>query len=187
MPTFKQINPFIARVSDQKHIRHLLWMKRFDSRVSACITELGDETPAKLSQSYTTLHAAVEHEDQVFLVIQESSLTATIEEWDQKRDNTYVGIRTMVDGEFVGSLHGLVEVAAKPAEVLLELQIEVCHLVQSIDLTDCCSVIELLYGIPDHCADGRITGCFPLEQGFFFGREPNPKSFRFLFHWAVIL
>ena len=91
------------------------------------------------------------------------------------------------DGEFVGPLHGLVEVAAKPAEVLLELQIEVCHLVQGIDLADCCRVIKLLYGIPDHCTDGRIMGRFPLEQGFFFWREPNPKSFRFLFHRAVIL
>ena len=48
--------PEISRlISRQKNIRHLSWMKRFDSRVSACITELGDETPAKLSQSYTTL------------------------------------------------------------------------------------------------------------------------------------
>ena len=47
------------------------------------------------------------------------------------------------DGEFIGSLHGLVEVAAKPAEVLLELQIEVYHFVQGIDLTDCCRVIKL--------------------------------------------
>lgn len=95
--TFKQINPFIAKVRTQMHIRHLSWMKRFDSRVSACITELGQDTPAMLSQAYTALHAAIEHEDQVFLIIQESALTATIEEWDQKRDNTYVGIRTMVE------------------------------------------------------------------------------------------
>ena len=95
--TFKQINPFIAKVRTQMHIRHLSWMKRFDSRVSACITELGQDTPAMLSQAYTALHAAIEHEDQVYLIIQESALTATIEEWDQKRDNTYVGIRTMVE------------------------------------------------------------------------------------------
>ena len=95
--TFKQINPFIAKVRTQMHIRHLSWMKRFDSRVRACITELGQDTPAMLSQAYTALHAAIEHEDQVYLIIQESALTATIEEWDQKRDNTYVGIRTMVE------------------------------------------------------------------------------------------
>ena len=58
MMTFKQINPFIAKVRTQMHIRHLSWMKRFDSRVSACITELGEDTPAMLSQAYTALHAA---------------------------------------------------------------------------------------------------------------------------------
>ena len=75
MMTFKQINPFIAKVRTQMHIRHLSWMKRFDSRVSACITELGQDTPAMLSQAHTALHAAIEHEDQVFLIIQESALT----------------------------------------------------------------------------------------------------------------
>ena len=93
----------------------------------------------------------------------------------------------LTDGEFIGSLHRLVEVAAKPAEVLLELHVKGGHLVQSIDLTDSCRVIELLHGIPNHCADGGVTGCFALKQGFFFGREPNPEAFRFLLHRAVIL
>lgn len=97
MATFKQINPFIGKVMNQKHIRHLSWMKRFDSRVGACVTELGLDVAVKVRHAYEALHAAVEHEDQMYLVIQESALTATIEEWDQKRDNTYVGIRTMVE------------------------------------------------------------------------------------------
>lgn len=98
MTTFKQINPFIARVSDQKHIRHLSWMKRFDSRVQQnIIVEVGESTPAKITQAYNALHAAITHEDQVYLIIQESQLTQLIEEADQARDNTYVGIRTMTD------------------------------------------------------------------------------------------
>ena len=95
--TFKQINPFIAKVRTQMHIRHLSWMKRFDSCVGACVTELGLDVAVKVRHAYEALHAAVEHEDQMYLVIQESALTATIEEWNQKRDNTYVGIRTMVE------------------------------------------------------------------------------------------
>lgn len=73
-------------------------MKRFDSRVGACVTELGQDVAVKIRHAYEDLHAAVEHEDQVYLIIQESALTAVIEEWDQKRDNTYVGIRTIVEG-----------------------------------------------------------------------------------------
>ena len=69
MATFKQINPFIGKVMNQKHIRHLSWMKRFDSRVGACVTELGQDVAVKVRHAYEALHAAVEHEDQVYLVI----------------------------------------------------------------------------------------------------------------------
>ena len=34
MATFKQIHPFIGKVMNQKHIRHLSWMKRFQGRVA---------------------------------------------------------------------------------------------------------------------------------------------------------
>lgn len=96
--TFKQIHPFMSRVSDQKHIRHLSWMKRFQGRVADnIVTPMGDDCPAQIADAYRAHSAAVSHEDQVYLIIQESQLTALIEEWDQRRDNTYVGIRTLTD------------------------------------------------------------------------------------------
>ena len=83
----------------------------------------------------------------------------------------------LTDGEFVGPLDGLVEVATKPAEFLLMLQIEVGHAVDGIDFATCGGVVELTDGIANHCRDGLVTGCLSSEEGFFVGREANPEAF----------
>ena len=75
----------------------------------------------------------------------------------------------LTDGEFVGSLDGLIEVAAKPGEVLLVLDVEVGHAIDGIDFATGGCVVELADGIANHCADGLVTGCFAPEKGFFFG------------------
>ena len=67
------------------------------------------------------------------------------------------------DGKFIGSFDGLVEVAAKPAEVLLVLAVKDGHLVQCGDTALCGGVVELSDGIPDHCAHRPVAGGFPLE------------------------
>lgn len=98
MLKFKQIISIMAKLKEQKNVRHLSWLKRFLQRVlTMIINELESDCPQKISDGYQALNTAVAHEDEVYLVSQKSDLTPVIEEWDSKRDNTYVGIRTMAE------------------------------------------------------------------------------------------
>ena len=90
------------------------------------------------------------------------------------------------DGELIGSLHRLVEVAAKPRQILLILPIERSHLGQGFDFSLCADVVELSDGIPDHCADGLIVGCLFLEKSILLRRKPNPKSSCLVIHAFLI-
>lgn len=62
-------------------------------------------------------------------------------------------------GEFVGSLHRLVEVATKPAKILLVLAKEFCHVIQGLHTSDCADVVELPDCITDHRTHVVITRC----------------------------
>ena len=85
--------PEISRlISRQKNIRHLSWMKRFLERVQQI-----SNAPARLADAINALQAAVGGEDQAYLIITKSDLTAPIEEADKARDNTYSGISSMLD------------------------------------------------------------------------------------------
>ena len=85
--------PEISRlISRQKNIRHLSWMKRFLERVQQI-----SNAPARLAGAINALQAAVGGEDQAYLIITKSDLTAPIEEADKARDNTYSGISSMLD------------------------------------------------------------------------------------------
>ena len=66
-------------------------------------------------------------------------------------------------------LHSLVEVAAKPCQVLLILSIESCHFGQCLNLTYRADVVELSDGIPYHSTDSRIVSCLFLEKGILLG------------------
>ena len=95
---FKQINPFIGRVKEQANAAHLSWMQRFEERVRTLIvTALGQECPGMIIEQSTALAAAVTQEDECFRIITRSPLTEVIAEADQTRDNTFVGMRTMVE------------------------------------------------------------------------------------------
>ena len=83
---------------EQKNVRHLSFLKRVVKRVQNCIIEaLGANCPQKLQEGYQLFSQRVDREDDVYLVSQKSELTAQVDEWDKKRDNTYVGVRTMAD------------------------------------------------------------------------------------------
>ena len=98
MLPFKKILAIYAILKETKNIRHLRWMKRFLKRVRTEVIEvLGNSCPAQVTSGYGRLSAAVQTEDEVYLVMQKSGLTANIKEWDDKRDNTFMGIRTMLD------------------------------------------------------------------------------------------
>ena len=87
-----QISPIGYVLQRQKHIRHLSWMKRFLERVQQI-----SNAPARLSGVVNVLQTAVGSEDQAYLVITKSDLTAPIEEADKARDNLYSGLTSMLD------------------------------------------------------------------------------------------
>ena len=74
----------------------------------------------------------------------------------------------MADSEFIGSLHRLVEVSTKPAEILLILAEEYCHFVKSLQTTDGSEVIELSDGIANHCTHVAVAFGFASEEVILF-------------------
>ena len=95
---FKQINAFASKFERVGHAAHLSWMQRFQERVQTLIvTELGQDCPAMIVSQNTALVAAVQAEDEAYRTITRSPLTEQIAEADQVRDNTYIGLRTMVE------------------------------------------------------------------------------------------
>jgi hypothetical protein len=85
--------PEISRlISRQKNIRHISWMKRFLERLLQIAN-----APARLASVINTFQRAVGSEDEAYLVITKSDLTAPIEEADKTRDNTYSGMTSMLD------------------------------------------------------------------------------------------
>ena len=79
-------------VQRQKNIRHISWMKRFLERLLQIAN-----APARLASVINTFQSAVGSEDEAYLVITKSDLTAPIEEADKARDNTYSGMTSMLD------------------------------------------------------------------------------------------
>ena len=95
---FKQINAFINKANHAPHAAHLSWMQRFQERVGTLIvTALGEDCPAMIVSQNTALVAAVQAEDEAYRTITRSPLSDQIAEADQVRDNTFVGLRTMVE------------------------------------------------------------------------------------------
>jgi len=95
---FKQIEPFVGKMQRAPHAAHLSWMQRFQERVGTLIvTELGEDCPAMITSQNTALVAAVQAEDVAYRTITRSPLSDQIAEADQVRDNTFVGLRTMVE------------------------------------------------------------------------------------------
>ena len=102
---FKQINSFAYRAERAPNSLHLKWMQHFTDRVSTLIvTELGQDCPQKIVDARDDLAAAVQVEDDCYRIITRSALTEQIQQADQVRDNTFLGIRTMVEAlERVGT------------------------------------------------------------------------------------
>lgn len=89
---YNQIYPIFRLLYRQKNIRHLSWMKRFLERVLQIAN-----TPVRLANVINVLQSTVGNEDQAYLVITKSDLTAPIEEADKARDNTFSGMNSMLD------------------------------------------------------------------------------------------
>ena len=92
------MNAFASKFERVGHAAHLSWMQRFQERVQTLIvTELGQDCPAMIVSQNTALVAAVQAEDEAYRTITRSPLSDQIAEADQVRDNTFVGLRTMVE------------------------------------------------------------------------------------------
>ena len=95
---FKQINAFASKFERVGHAAHLSWMQRFVERIdSNIIVTMAEDCPAMITEAYEDLAAAVQVEDDCFRIVTRSPLTEQIAEADQTRDNTFVGLRTMVE------------------------------------------------------------------------------------------
>ena len=91
---YLQFDPFLRLICRQKNIRHLSWMKRILERLLQI-----SNTPVRLANVINVFQQAVGGEDQAYLVITKSDLTAPIEEADKNRDNTFSGVRSMLDAK----------------------------------------------------------------------------------------
>lgn len=95
---FKQINPFASKFERVGHAAHLSWMQRFVERINTnIIVTMAQDCPAMITAAYQALAAAVAQEDAAYRIITRSPLSEQIAEADQTRDNTFVGLRTMVE------------------------------------------------------------------------------------------
>ena len=93
-----QINQFVSRVERATNAAHLSWMQRFADRINTLIiVPLDTDCPAMIQTAYTALAAAVTNEDNCYKIITRSELTDQIHDADQARDNTFIGLRTMVE------------------------------------------------------------------------------------------
>lgn len=89
---YTQIYPIFSLIARQKHIRHLSWMKRFLERLLQIAN-----APVRLANVINVMQSTVGNEDQAYLIITKSDLTAPIEEADKARDNTYSGLTSALD------------------------------------------------------------------------------------------
>lgn len=95
---FKQIKRFIGRIVNQSNIRHLNWSKTFRDRVkNDIVLELEQDCPAMIISCYNQYNAAVTTEDETAIIIQKSDRTEALQEADKTRDNTLLGIKSMVE------------------------------------------------------------------------------------------
>ena len=95
---FRQINPFLRRMQAQSHTRYLNWVQRFQQRVYVyVIQELESDCPAKITAAYNENDAAVTALDTAFRTIQKSAYTQQILDADTARDNTWLGLKGMVE------------------------------------------------------------------------------------------
>ena len=156
---FHQINAFINKASHAPHAAHLSWMQRFQERVQTLIvTELGEDCPAMITSQNTALVAAVQAEDEAYRTITRSPLTEQIAEADQVRDNTYIGLRTMVEALGRVGTAAQKEAAPRVLQAMRDYQVSVTESYE-LESTHIMQLIQQLEVQPlsDDCTTLAIT------------------------------
>lgn len=118
---FKQINPFARVVSRQTNTRHLSWMTQFRNRVQSEITEVvGQDVPTMLASAIAQLNAAVEHEDETYMLPSFKAQSEQLMQLDKERDRKYKAAKLMAKAmTSIGS--------AEQQQCALELLAEMDH------------------------------------------------------------
>lgn len=156
---FHQINAFINKASHAPHAAHLSWMQRFQERVGTLIvTELGQDCPAMVTSQNTALVAAVQAEDEAYRTITRSPLSEQIAEADQVRDNTFVGLRTMVEALGRVGTAAQKEAAVRVLQAMRDYQVNISEGYE-LESTHIAQLIQQLEVQPlsDDCATLAIT------------------------------
>ncbi|MBQ9785634.1 MAG: hypothetical protein IJW29_09035 [Clostridia bacterium] len=156
---FHQINAFINKASHAPHAAHLSWMQRFQERVGTLIvTELGEDCPALITSQNTALVAAVQAEDEAYRTINRSPLTEQIAEADQVRDNTFVGLRTMVEALGRVGTAAQKEAAPRVLQAMRDYQVNISEGYE-LESTHIAQLIQQLEVSPlsDDCATLAVT------------------------------
>ena len=156
---FHQINAFINKASHAPHAAHLSWMQRFQERVQTLIvTELGQDCPAMIVSQNTALVAAVQAEDEAYRTITRSPLSDQIAEADQVRDNTFVGLRTMVEALGRVGTAAQKEAAPRVLQAMRDYQVNISEGYE-LESTHIAQLIQLLEVSPlaDDCTTLAVT------------------------------
>ena len=156
---FKQINAFINKANHAPHAAHLSWMQRFQERVGTLIvTELGQDCPAMIISQNTALVAAVQAEDEAYRTITRSPLSDQIAEADQVRDNTFVGLRTMVEALGRVGTQAQKEAAPRVLQAMRDYQVNISEGYE-LESTHIAQLIQQLEVSPlaDDCTTLAVT------------------------------
>ena len=156
---FKQINAFINKANHAPHAAHLSWMQRFQERVGTLIvTALGEDCPAMIVSQNTALVAAVQAEDEAYRTITRSPLSEQIAEADQVRDNTFVGLRTMVEALGRVGTAAQKEAAPRVLQAMRDYQVNISEGYE-LESTHIAQLIQQLEVAPlaDDCTTLAVT------------------------------
>lgn len=157
---FKQINAFVARQKEAPHAAHLSWMQRFQERVGTLIvTGLGQDCPAMVISQNTALVAAVQAEDEAYRTINRSPLSEQIAEADTVRDNTFVGLRTMVEALGRVGTQAQKEAAPRVLQAMRDYQVSISEGYE-LESTHIAQLIQQLEVSPlsDDCTTLAVSG-----------------------------
>ena len=122
-------------------------------------------------------------------------LLLSLDVFEKGEDVTYLGkydlvvillTQLMTNGEFVGTLHRLVEITTKPAEILLVLAEEFCHFIQGLHTSDSADIVELPDSIANHRTHVMITRCLSLEEFMLFRSQPHFAYYCSFVHITVL-
>lgn len=156
---FKQIEPFVGKMQRAPHAAHLSWMQRFQERVGTLIvTEMGQDCPAMIISQNTALVAAVQAEDEAYRTITRSPLSEQIAEADTVRDNTFVGLRTMVEALGRVGTQAQKEAAPRVLQAMRDYQVNISEGYE-LESTHIAQLIQVLEVSPlaDDCTTLAVT------------------------------